>query len=274
MKWCKSEMITILLAGWMSDSEFATGYEYPNTAFKRKMIKWMPILRIRPKVTSRDENAGNTACFCDKVAVWTFHEHTKLVSLRNKLRSIRLVWVTLVALQILLNDKYKLNHCKEMGEEPGRRFLIQTAAKLEPELLLSIRRGESQPLVLPLKWSGHQLKTFERHGMTYELLLDIFSMKKLISLLYRNCSANFFTVPPELTRVGMLDFFRCTLRSVANHVIAWDKTTLNAEGMFCQSEVPNGRCDLCSLNSVVAVFSGGVTIVKNFVIFNFCNPEF
>ena len=32
--------------------------------------------------------------------------------------------------------------------------------------------------------------------------------------------------------------------------------------MFCQSEVPNGRCDLCSLNSVVAVFSGGVTIVN------------
>jgi len=32
------------------------------------------------------------------------------------------VWVTVVALQIMLNDKYKLNHCKEMGEEPGRRF--------------------------------------------------------------------------------------------------------------------------------------------------------
>jgi len=31
-------------------------------------MKWMPILRIRPKVTSRDENAGNTARFCDKVA--------------------------------------------------------------------------------------------------------------------------------------------------------------------------------------------------------------
>jgi len=30
-------------------------------------------------------------------------KHTKLVSLRNKLRSIRLVWVTVVALQILLN---------------------------------------------------------------------------------------------------------------------------------------------------------------------------
>jgi len=39
-----------------------------------------------------------------------------------------------VALQILLNDTYKLNHCKEMGAEPGRRFLIQPAAKLEPAL--------------------------------------------------------------------------------------------------------------------------------------------
>jgi len=56
--------------------------------------------------------------------------------------------------------------------------------------------------------------------MTYEVLLEIFSMKKLNSLLYRNCSANFFTVPPELTRVSMLDFFHCTLRSGANHVIA------------------------------------------------------
>ena len=46
------------------------------------------------------------------------------------------MWVTIVALQIMLNDKYKLNHCKEMGAEPGRRFLIQPAAKLEPELLL------------------------------------------------------------------------------------------------------------------------------------------
>ena len=55
--------------------------------------------------------------------------------------------------------------------------------------------------------------------MTYELLLEIFSMKKLNSLLYRNCSVNCFAVPPELTRVGMLDFFRCTLRSAANHMI-------------------------------------------------------
>jgi len=27
-------------------------------------------------------------------------------------------------------------------------------------------------------WSGHQLKNFERQGMTYELLLEIFSMEK------------------------------------------------------------------------------------------------
>jgi len=65
--------------------------------------------------------------------------------------------------------------------------------------------------------------------MTYELLLEIFSMEKLNSSLYRNCSVNFFTeflhftVPPELTIVSMLDFFRCTLRSVANHVIVWDR---------------------------------------------------
>jgi len=31
------------------------------------MIKWMPILRIVPEVTSRHENAGNNARFCVKV---------------------------------------------------------------------------------------------------------------------------------------------------------------------------------------------------------------
>jgi len=45
------------------------------------------------------------------------------------------VWVTVVALQKLLNYKYKLNHCKEMGAEPGRRFLKQPAAKLEPVII-------------------------------------------------------------------------------------------------------------------------------------------
>jgi len=32
------------------------------------MMKWMPILRIWPKVTSRDENARNIARFCVQVA--------------------------------------------------------------------------------------------------------------------------------------------------------------------------------------------------------------
>jgi len=40
--------------------------------------------------------------------------------------------------------------------------------------------------------------------------------------------------------------------------------------LFCQSEiVPNGCCDLGSLNSVVAVFSVRVAIVLNF-----CNLQF
>ena len=41
------------------------------------------------------------------------------------------MWVTVVALQILLNDTYKLNHCKEMGAKLGRRFLKQPAEKLK-----------------------------------------------------------------------------------------------------------------------------------------------
>jgi len=38
---------------------------------------------------------------------------------------------------------------------------------------------------------------------------------------------------------------------------------------FCENRVPNGGYDLCSLNSVVAVFSGAVAIVLNF-----CNLQF
>jgi len=29
-----------------------------------------------------------------------------------------------------------LNHCKKMGAEPGRRFLTQPAAKLEPVIVV------------------------------------------------------------------------------------------------------------------------------------------
>jgi len=114
-----------------------------------------------------------------------------------------------------------LNHCKEMGAEPGRRCLIQPAAKLEP-VIVAFDKERRIPAAGAFHWSGHQLKNFERQRMTYELLLGIFGMEKLNSLLYRNCSVNFFTVPPEITRLGMLDFFRCTLRSVANRVIVSD----------------------------------------------------
>jgi len=41
-----------------------------------------------------------------------------------------------VALQILLNDKYKLEYCKKMGAKPGKRFLKQPAAKLEPAIVV------------------------------------------------------------------------------------------------------------------------------------------
>ena len=49
----------------------------------------------------------------------------KLVSLRNKLRSIRLVWVTVVALQTLLNDKYKLESLQGDGSRT-RQEIPQT----------------------------------------------------------------------------------------------------------------------------------------------------
>jgi len=88
------------------------------------------------------------------------------------------------------------------------------------------------------------------------------------------CSVNFFTelhhftLPLELTWVGLLDFLHCTLRSVVNHVIVWDRTTLNPETIFVNQSA-EWPLRSGSLNSVVAVFSGGFVIV-----FNVCNLEF
>ena len=45
-------------------------------------MKWIPIFRVWPKVTSRDENAGNTASFCVKV-VTTNEQKTFLKILLN-----------------------------------------------------------------------------------------------------------------------------------------------------------------------------------------------
>ena len=49
-----------------------------------------------------------------------------------------------------------------------------------------------------------------------------------------------------------------------NGLLSKNKSHAKRDEQFCQSEVPNGRCDLGSLNSVVAVYSGGVTFVLNF----------
>jgi len=35
-----------------------------------------------------------------------------------------------------------LNHCKKMGAEPGRRFLKQRAAKLEPVIVVFDKRRQ------------------------------------------------------------------------------------------------------------------------------------
>jgi len=49
-----------------------------------------------------------------------------------------------VALQILLNDTYKLNHCKEMGAKLGRRFLKQPAEKLKAVFVANVEQWNSQ----------------------------------------------------------------------------------------------------------------------------------
>ena len=100
-----------------------------------------------------------------------------------------------------MKQKEKITHCCQDQNSTLQKFKITKFYKK-----VKITKKWSR-WFFPLKWSGHQLKNFERQGMTYELLLEIFSMKKLNSLLYRNCSVNFFTVPPELTRVGMLGIF-------------------------------------------------------------------
>jgi len=106
--------------------------------------------------------------------------------------------------------------------------------------------------------------------MTYELLLETFSMKKLNSPLYRNCSANLSTAPPEPTRAGMPD----PPLPAAHHGPPQTtrspetETMPNAESTPCQSEAPHGRCDLGPSTSAAAASSGGATIVKKS-----CNPQ-
>ena len=134
-----------------------------------------------------------------------------------------------------------LNHCKEMGAEPGRRSLKMPAEKLGPVIAAFDKERR-----IPATGASH-LKKLTSIKKLWETRNDlrivawtIFSMEILLSLLYRNWSANLFNQITRLsvnlfnnwsvnlfdhfTRlVGVPDFLRCTLRSVANHVIAWDK---------------------------------------------------
>jgi len=59
-----------------------------------------------------------------------------------------------VALQILLNDTYKLNHCKEMGAKLGRRFLKQPAGKLKAVFvaLYGIFAPRNRPKTNSIRW--------------------------------------------------------------------------------------------------------------------------
>ena len=84
-------------------------------------------------------------------------------------------------------------------------------------------RDESQPLVLPLKTLTSIKKLWETGGMTYELLLENFLAWKFC-IVY--CTATGVLIFIELLyfTLAKLDYFRCTLRSVANHVIAWDRS--------------------------------------------------
>ena len=113
-------------------------------------------------------------------------------------------------------------------------------------------------------------------------------MEILLSLLHRNWSVNLFN---QITRLSVNLFNNWSVnlfkpiyslskraRLSPLHVTVCckprdrlrQKATPKALSLFCQSEIaPNGRCDLGSLNSVVAVFSGRVAIVLNF-----CNLQF
>ena len=63
-----------------------------------------------------------------------------------------------------------------MGAEPGRRFLKHPAAKLN-SVIVAFYEERQIPAAGASHWSWHQLKNFERQGMTYELLLEIFNME-------------------------------------------------------------------------------------------------
>ena len=107
--------------------------------------------------------------------------------------------------------------------------------------------------------------------MTYELLLGIFSMEILISLLHCNWNVNFFTdlihftLPPELTLSWHARLFPLYVTVCCKPRDRLRQRPCETRRVcFVDQKCRNGRCDLGSLSSVVAVFSGGTAIVLNF----------
>jgi len=104
------------------------------------------------------------------------------------------VWVTVVALQILLNDTYKLNHnCKEMGAKLDRRFLKQPAEKLKAVFVALSKPVMSNPNGLLSRKvchylnQGHTLNDIPCFpGNTTGLIL-IFTPKFTLGLIFGGC---------------------------------------------------------------------------------------
>jgi len=64
-----------------------------------------------------------------------------------------------------------------MGAEPGRRFLKQPAAKLEPVIVVFDKEGLIQAAGA-FHWSWHQLKNFERQGNDLRIVAWNFQHEK------------------------------------------------------------------------------------------------
>ena len=99
-------------------------------------------------------------------------------------------------------------------------------------------------------------------------------MEILISLLYRNWNVNFFTdlihftLPPELTLTlswhARLFPLHVTVFCCKPRARLRQRPRETRRVFFVRQKCRNGRCDLGSLSSVVAVFSGRTAIVLKF----------
>jgi len=93
-----------------------------------------------------------------------------------------------VALQILLNDTYKLNHCKEMGAKLGRRFLKQPAEKLKAVFVVFLswqRLRWYRSWLLPFSFTITFKVPHARYFVTTNKICNILTNNKLAEHLDR-----------------------------------------------------------------------------------------